>query len=128
MKAKEILVVDDEPGICSLLTTLLTRQGYNVRSTVNAEKVGELCEAHPPDLVITDLCMPDLDGFDLIQQLRSSYPAVRIMAISGKLIPERLLKVASKIGAHLTCAKPFQLEVFLESVRRLLSGEVCSVP
>ena len=68
MSAK-ILVVDDEPSIVDVLTRFLSREGYTVMTAVNGREALECVRQEPPDLILLDVTMPELDGFTVCQQL-----------------------------------------------------------
>ena len=69
MSAK-ILVVDDEPSIVDVLTRFLSREGYDVVTAVNGREALERVRQDPPDLILLDVTMPELDGFAVCQQLK----------------------------------------------------------
>jgi CheY-like chemotaxis protein len=73
----------------------------------------------PSKLLITDLFMPDADGFETIERFRKEYPDIRIVAISGGGASMRTdhLPVAREIGAHATLHKPFPVETLLETLK-----------
>jgi len=113
-----ILVVDDDASIRSLLRGMLERQGYEV---VEAEDGCEGLQCYwtaLPDLVITDLQMPGMDGLELIMEVRRACPTAKIIAISGG---QRALNLARPLTQ---CAfeKPFQLGSFMVAVRELLAA------
>ena len=119
-----ILVIDDDEVIRSLLRDLLERDGYVVMEAENG-KIGLklLCEKSP-DLVITDIIMPEKEGIEVIRELRRDFPDVKIIAISGggTIGPETYLQMAKGMGAHRVFEKPFKVEEMLEAVRELLDG------
>ena len=65
-----ILVVDDEPSIVDVLTRFLSREGYSVITAVNGREALECVRQEPPDLILLDVTMPELDGFTVCQQLK----------------------------------------------------------
>src|SRR4051794_13008531 len=78
-----ILVADDEEGIRALLIHWLEERGHTVTSVESAHEASRVFKEQPFDLVITDVVMPDGDGFELISALRKAQPAARILAMSG---------------------------------------------
>ena len=125
--ALSILVADDEEGIRNLLVHWLRAQGHTVVCVSNAHEARRAVRQKPFDLVITDVVMPDGDGFELIATLRKSHPQARIVAISGGgkyLQGNDCLKIARGLGAHTVVMKPFsweQLQAAMDSA--LLAGE-----
>ncbi|MGA6925585.1 MAG: response regulator [Desulfosarcina sp.] len=110
----QILVIDDEPGISDMIGEALTRFGYTVEiATTGQQGVKRLKDASF-DLVVTDMCMPGLDGTGIIRQIRnSSRPLTPVIGISGT---PWLLERAD-CDAVLT--KPFPLHVLIDTVKRL---------
>jgi DNA-binding response OmpR family regulator len=108
-----ILVVDDEPAICDGLALLLEDAGYAVRSAPDGVAALEAFAEDAPDLVITDLYMPRLDGSGLIARLRIERPELPIIVLSAGIRASPPDKVPF-------VAKPFDAERLLATVARLL--------
>lgn len=119
---KRILVIDDDERFRSMLVQMLTRAGYEVAGAGNGKEGLRLQQEAPAGLVITDLIMPEKEGMETIMELRRSFPATRIIAISGggRTGAQDFLPVAQKLGATRTLAKPFSREELLEAVRGVL--------
>lgn len=116
-----VLVVDDESQMREVLGQALTRRGHTVDQAADGRQALQRLAEHQPDLVITDLVMPEMEGIETIQALRRKCPALPIIAISGggRVDPENYLSMAGQIGANRTFAKPFSLEEILTAVREL---------
>ncbi len=113
-----VLVVDDEPQITRVLKTVLTSQGYNVRTAAEGESaLMNLTEWHP-ELVITDLYMPRMDGVELCRRIRamSSVPII-VLSVKGE---ERAKVEALDSGADDYVTKPFGTDELLARVRAAL--------
>jgi CheY-like chemotaxis protein len=125
--ALSILVADDEDSVRNLLVFWLQRLGHDVTSVGNAREAMRYAAEQTFDLVITDVVMPDGDGFELIGALRKAQSAARILAISGGgkfLQGTDCLKVARGLGAHAVLMKPFSWEQFQGAVDSALrAGE-----
>jgi two-component system response regulator (stage 0 sporulation protein F) len=107
-----ILVVDDEKPIRSLLIAMLGKDGHVVHEAENGKQAVELFHQSPVDLVITDLVMPEKNGIDVIMELKGEYPNVQIVAISGGggiTGSFDYLPIAKLVGAITVLNKPFTL-------------------
>lgn len=122
MTQKKILIVDDEPVICEVLTEILKISDYTSFAAVNGKEGLEAFEQHSPDLVITDMLMPVMDGYELALRIRE-VSDVPIMMLSGQVDleseKERLDSLGLRIGAVMS--KPIELEEFLNAVGSLVS-------
>ena len=98
----KILVIDDDNLVLYTLSRILERNGYEVVTATDGRRAMAIFRAERPDVVITDLIMPDTDGLEPIQELRKIDPTVRILAISGggRVNAEEYLSVARKFGAY----------------------------
>jgi DNA-binding response OmpR family regulator len=105
-----ILVIDDDVMLQVMLKEALTLLGHEVRQAFDGKEGARLCRESPPDLVLTDIMMPEQDGLQTIRELRRSCPEVKIIAMSGgsHVLPELdSLPFASKFGARQVLYKPF---------------------
>src|SRR5579863_7239963 len=112
---RRILVVDDEPQITRVLRTSLSSQGYDIRVANDGETALEIMKDWTPDLVITDLSMPNMDGLELCRQLRllTKIPII-VLSVKGE---ERTKVQALDAGADDYVTKPFGIEELLARVR-----------
>lgn len=120
---KTILVIDDEQLIRLQIRSALELEGFTVREAANGnEGLARIAEA-VPDVVITDILMPDMEGIETILELRRQHPAIRIIAISGggRTGNKDFLRTAHHLGADRTLAKPFGLAELLTLVREVLA-------
>ena len=119
---KSILVIDDDLTIRSLLRRILEQFGYEVLEACNGQEGIEMYQAHPTDLVITDIHMPEKNGFTVIAELRHDYPDLKIIAVSGGVSAEtkEYLKQAHDLGAVRTLPKPFDVDQLIVAVRDIL--------
>lgn len=118
-----ILVVEDDEACRETLAAMLEREGHDpIIPTTPAEAL-VLINEDPPDLVITDILMPDLDGIELITQARKRQPGLRCIAISGggKAPKELLLRAAKQLGAIESLQKPFDRTDLIKTVNRSLA-------
>ncbi|MDZ4184512.1 MAG: response regulator [Desulfuromonadales bacterium] len=120
---KKILVIDDDVKCNQMICRVLENEGYAVSAAFNGAEGLKLFMKERPDLVITDLYMPEKDGLETIMELRRSDEKIRILAISGGSLSiniEDMLSAAEDFGADAIMAKPFHLETFLLRVKGLL--------
>jgi CheY-like chemotaxis protein len=117
---RTILVVDDDSGVLKMTELMLSDGGFNVIVSSNAREGLGILKAQKVDLIITDIIMPEMEGIELISQLRKDHPALPIMAISGggRSHNTDFLKFAKKLGAKVVLEKPFRREALLEAVNR----------
>lgn len=120
---KKILVIDDDVQCNQLVCRFLKSSGYEVSSAFDGAEGLKMFRKEMPDLVITDLYMPEKDGLETIMELRRTDQKIRILAMSGgsiKMNITDMLDTAEMFGADAIMAKPFNLETFLQKVIELL--------
>ena len=112
---RRILVVDDEPQITRVLRTTLSAQGYDLRVANDGETALEIMKDWTPDLVITDLAMPHMDGFELCRRVRAKAEMpIIVLSVRGE---ERTKVQALDAGADDYVTKPFGMSELLARVR-----------
>jgi two-component system, OmpR family, KDP operon response regulator KdpE len=115
LEHKHILVVDDESQITRVLRTALSSHGYDIRVANDGETALEIMKDWSPDLVITDLAMPNMDGLELCRQLRTKTKIpIIVLSVRGE---ERTKVKALDAGADDYVTKPFGMEELLARVR-----------
>jgi PAS domain S-box-containing protein len=119
---QDILVVDDNPNNIRFLSQILTEQGYRVRKAINGELALNAVHFSPPDLILLDIMMPDMDGYELCQKIKSnptyrSIPIIFISALSGDLDKNK----AFKVGGNDYITKPIQIQEVLSKINIQLS-------
>ncbi len=116
-----ILVVDDTPNNLRLLSGMLREQGYEVRSVLNGRMALTTVEAEPPDLILLDITMPQMDGYEVCQQLKAKPNVSEIPVIFISALDDAVDKVkAFQSGGVDYITKPFQLEEVLARVENHL--------
>lgn len=118
-----ILLIDDEAPVLHTLQLLLEESGYAVTVARNGKDGVAAFRAGRPDLVLTDIIMPDQEGIETIMQIRRDCPDARIIAMSGggRIGNSDFLAIASALGADATIAKPFEVDDLLILVQRTLA-------
>jgi DNA-binding NtrC family response regulator len=121
---KTILVIDDEPFMLELVRKILEAARYRVVTATSADSGLDAYREAKPDLVITDLIMPEKDGLEAIQELLRHNPGARIIAMSGggRSGYANALPAARAFGAIETLRKPFPPDILLAAVTRALDG------
>ena len=127
-----VLVVDDEPEVGEAIRRVLERAGFTVGLAASAAEGLRIMAAAQPDILVTDMIMPKTNGLELIKAVRSQYPRVRVIAISGggsigplSYKPDAIkthayLAAAREAGAKEILTKPFDMSDLVAAVRRLL--------
>jgi DNA-binding NtrC family response regulator len=115
-----ILVIDDEPDLRTFLELVLKSAGHEVIMAVDGREGMERHRSSPADLVITDLYMPNQDGMETIRELRSCYPEVAVIAMSGSVDTGTMLSVTEKLGAVGILQKPFLTDELIAAVGKAL--------
>jgi DNA-binding response OmpR family regulator len=112
-----ILVIDDDKGILSIIVELLTLSGHRVDVAENGRIGLKLAGINRYDLIITDVVMPELDGFDVLMALKESATDV---GGSAKLNADHLLRMAGHMGAVRVLRKPLDFTKLLHTVTEIL--------
>ncbi|RMD65369.1 MAG: response regulator [Alphaproteobacteria bacterium] len=124
-----ILLIDDETDLRTTVRMMLEQAGYEVVEADNGLEGLRQFEATAPDIVITDLIMPDMEGIETIRKMKSLAPATPIIAMSGGGRARRVdfLKAAKVLGASRTLPKPFRRHELLAAVQACLGapGPAC---
>jgi DNA-binding response OmpR family regulator len=115
------VVADDEPGMRTFVARVLSRERFHVFTASDGHEAVALITAHPCDLLVTDLSMPEGEGIETILTVRKHYPAVKILVISGAF-GETMLRTAERLGADASLAKPFTAETLMAAVRALIAA------
>ncbi len=124
----EILVVEDEDNIAIALNYLLTREGYNQTRLATGAGAIELIRERKPDLVLLDVMLPEVSGYEICQSVRADPDCsdVRILMMTARgSAMERRKGLA--MGADGFISKPFELKELREQVRKILAGELHQV-
>lgn len=121
--AKQILVVDDEAPIRLLVQMNLKRAGYEVTTASNGREALEAVRAHHPDLIVTDVMMPEVDGFEVLRSLKAdeATSSIPIVMLTAKVEDADVMQ-GWQSGADLYLTKPFNLRELLVFVERILGA------
>jgi excisionase family DNA binding protein len=118
-----VLIVDDDQAVREYVRVNLEAEGYNVREAGNAEEGLSVLEESQPDLVLLDVMMPQVDGWEMLQRLQERHGegAVPVVMFSGK-VDEQGADVAAQRGAQGFIGKPFDPGQLIEKTKQLLSS------
>ncbi len=119
---KKILLIDDDEPFRKMLRMVLERSGYSVKEAADGREGLEQFRSDCPDLVITDILMPNMEGIETIRTLCSEAPDLPIFAVSGGGIGgvSAYLNAAERLGAVQSFTKPFDRAQFLDAVSAAL--------
>jgi signal transduction histidine kinase/CheY-like chemotaxis protein len=126
----KILVVDDRAANREFLASLLGCSGHRVREAADGAEALSLCRAEPPDLVISDILMPTMDGYEFVRQLRSEPVTAMTPVIfcSAHYLKEEATSLAGRCGVSAILTKPADPEVILQTVGAALGLGPAEVP
>lgn len=117
-----LLYIEDDPEMIDLVSMIISRRGFQIRGASGGRKALELIKSQKPDLILLDLMMPDMDGWEVYQQLKSKEETrnIPVIVITAKAQPvDRVLGLhIAKVDGYIT--KPFHPQELLESVDRVL--------
>jgi CheY-like chemotaxis protein len=119
-RAARVLIIEDEPEVQAVLADMLREAGYVVTVAKDGSNGLERCEEEPMDIVLSDISMPGLSGWDVAGRLRARFPTIPIGFVTGwgdQLDPERL----TRTGVSFVIAKPFQTLDVLRQVAQALA-------
>ena len=123
MDNKKILIFDDEPNIVLSLDYLVRKKGYTPFIARNGSEALSIARAEIPDLILLDIMMPDIDGYEVCQTLKSDerFAATKIIFLSAKSKKEDIEK-GLQMGADKYFTKPFSTKQLLQEMVDLLQG------
>ncbi|MBF0383383.1 MAG: response regulator [Magnetococcales bacterium] len=115
----DILIIDDESKLLEVLQKVLEREGYTVLTSSSGEEGIKIFKKMQPKLVITDILMPDMDGIELIENIKQENDSQKIIIMSGgsrNLAADFVLTLGVGFGGDATLTKPFSIEDLIEAV------------
>lgn len=115
-----ILIAEDYDDNRELLKLLLTTANYEVREATNGYECVDAVRENPPDLIMVDLSMPGLDGWEVFRQLRSDSATAHIPCVAVTAHTDRDCEKALQVGFDAFVGKPFKTEEMLETVARVV--------
>jgi len=121
--ATRVLIAEDEPNIVESLSFVLGREGFEVSAVLDGQAALERLRADPPDMLILDVMLPRVNGFEVLKQVKSD-PSLRsipviVLTAKGQAHDRRM---AEELGVDGFMTKPFSNREIVEQVRRLARG------
>src|SRR5579863_4942945 len=122
----DVLLIDDSAEVRSLLERTLAHAGYSVRSCADGHGALRLLSQQSFRLVVTDIYMPGMDGYEVIMKVNAAEPRPLVLAISGGTMSVAgvNLRVAKNLGCERVLAKPFDLPDFYAIVREMIGSPI----
>ena len=119
--SETILVVDDETALADLTKKILETQGYSILLANGGKKALEIISSNKVDLVITDIIMPEMDGYELANVILQHYPEMKLQLVSGFTDNRHQGKVPDELQQNLLY-KPVNSKVLIKQVREILDS------
>jgi DNA-binding response OmpR family regulator len=118
---KKILIVEDEESLLKLESILLTSKGYEVQGVPNGQAALDAIEQEHPDLVLLDIMLPEIDGFEVCRRIKSNQETrhIPVIMLTAKKSREDMAR-GEKVGADWYITKPFKSAMVIETIQRFL--------
>jgi CheY-like chemotaxis protein len=117
-----VLVVDDEDALRSVLSTELISEGYTVDTAPDGDDAITILQQKAFDLVLLDIKMPRVDGFEVLRFIKQKYPNTKVIMLTGFADLKNAIE-SKKLGAEDFVSKPYDLVDLLTTIERVLSAE-----
>ncbi len=122
---KQILCIEDEPEMIDLIRIILNRHNFNVQGADGGREGLEMVKKSPPDLILLDLMMPDVDGWEVYQQIKADEKTSHIPVI---IVTAKAQNIDKVLGLHIAkvddyISKPFSPKDLLASVQKILNTD-----
>jgi DNA-binding response OmpR family regulator len=121
-RKKCVLVVDDEPGILRFISTSLKLAGYDVITNTNGEEALHIAQSQKPDILLLDILMHPLTGFDVLERLRT-FSQIPVIVFTAR---KEIVDMALKEGANDYIAKPFIPDDLIKKIKEVLKNPTVS--
>jgi twitching motility two-component system response regulator PilG len=117
----KILVVEDEESLLKLESILLTSKGYDVRGVPNGQAALDAIAKEKPDLVLLDIMLPEIDGFEVCRRIKNDVATrdIPVVMLTAKKTRDDMAR-GEKVGADWYITKPFKSAMVLETIQRFL--------
>ena len=122
---ESVLVVDDEPSMCNLARDILTKYGYRVHTETSAEQALSYLQGHSVDILLSDIIMPKMNGYQLVAKVRALYPQIRCLLVSG-FMGEQEQTDENQCADVIVLTKPYTTYSLMRAIRIELNKIVIS--
>lgn len=122
MSKKKILIVEDEESLLKLESILLTSRGYEVKGVADGQAALDAIGVMKPDLVLLDIMLPEIDGFEVCRQIKSNEATrhIPVIMLTAKKSREDMAR-GEQVGADWYITKPFKSAMVIETIQRFLT-------
>lgn len=122
MGRKKILIVEDEESLLKLESILLTSKGYEVRGVTNGRAALEALKEERPDLVLLDIMLPEIDGFEVCRRIKQDAETsqIPVIMLTAKKSRDDMAR-GETVGADWYITKPFKSAMVIQTIQRFLS-------
>jgi CheY-like chemotaxis protein len=120
---RKILIVDDDELMLNVTVKRLMQENYEVMAASNGQEAVHICLTNHPDLVLLDIVMPGMDGYNTCQKIKQDNKTkdIAVLFVTGKkLLPQGIYKRCQDLGAHGYISKPFAMRELLEKIKEIL--------
>ncbi len=119
MKKEKILLVEDDATLSFIVEDALTREGFEVVCAANGEKGIEMFRSENPDIVVADVMMPRMDGFEMVRRIRMTSPGIPVLFLTARTALDDVVR-GFELGANDYLRKPFQILELVVRIKALL--------
>ena len=122
MDRKKILIVEDEESLLKLESILLTSKGYEVRGVTNGQAALDVLQEDPPDLVLLDIMLPEIDGFEVCRRIKNDDATshIPVIMLTAKKSRDDMAH-GEDVGADWYITKPFKSAMVIQTIQRFLA-------
>jgi twitching motility two-component system response regulator PilG len=119
---KKILIVEDEESLLKLESILLTSRGYEVKGVADGQAALDVVVTMKPDLVLLDIMLPEIDGFEVCRQIKTNEATkhIPVIMLTAKKSREDMAR-GEQVGADWYITKPFKSAMVIETIQRFIS-------
>jgi two-component system response regulator VicR len=118
----KIMAVDDEPDIIKLLERILKKAGYEFVGCTSGKEFLQRYPGEKPDLVLLDIMMPEMDGWDVYKEIRKINRDQKVVPLTALDVPPRIKEGIIELGASDYITKPFEPDELVDKIKKIVGG------